>query len=89
VHRGVYAVGHEGLSDRGRMIAAGPGAALSHRTAAYLWKLLPSMPPFPEVTLTDRAPRRRENLRAHHAKRLGLPVTTPLQTIAPRRWCKC
>ena len=39
VCQGVYAVGHEALSDRGRMIAAllaaGPGAALSHRTAAY------------------------------------------------------
>jgi hypothetical protein len=92
VHQGVYAVGHEALSERGRMIAAllaaGPGAALSHRTAAYHWKLLCSMPRFPDVTLIDRAPRRRENLRVHHAKRLdvttheGLPVTTPLQTIA-------
>lgn len=92
VHRGVYAVGHEALSDRGRMIAAllaaGPGAALSHRTAAYLWKLIPSMPTFVDITLTDRAPRRRENLRVHHAQRLdttthqNLRVTTPLQTIA-------
>jgi hypothetical protein len=46
------------------------------------------MPQCPDVTLTDRAPRRRENLRVHHAKRLdvtthqGLPVTMPLQTIA-------
>jgi hypothetical protein len=92
VHRGVYAVGHEALSDRGRMIAAllaaGPGAVLSHRTAAYHWRLLPSMPQLPDVSLTDRAPRTRENLRVHRAKRLditthrGLPVTTPLQTIA-------
>jgi very-short-patch-repair endonuclease len=92
VHQGVYAVGHEALSDRGRMIAgllaAGPGAALSHRTAAYLWKLTPSMPPFVDVTLTDRTPRRRANLRVHHAQRLdttthqNLRVTTPLQTIA-------
>ena len=45
VHRGVYAVGHEALSDRGRMvaalIAAGPGAVLSHQTAAYLYQLIP------------------------------------------------
>jgi hypothetical protein len=92
VHQGVYAVGHEALSDRGRMIAAliaaGPGAALSHRTAAYHWRLLASMPQFPDVTLTDRAPRRRPGLLIHRAKRLdvtthqGLPVTTPLQTIA-------
>ena len=92
VHRGVYAVGHDALSDRGRMIAgllaAGPGAALSHRTAAYLWKLIPSMPPFIDVTLTGRAPRRRESLRVHRAQHLdttihrGLKTTTPLQTIA-------
>jgi very-short-patch-repair endonuclease len=91
-HQGVYAVGHEALSNRGRMIAAliaaGPGAALSHRTAAYHWKLLPSMPPFIDVTLTDRTPRRRHGLRVHHAERLEttthqqLLVTTPLQTIA-------
>jgi very-short-patch-repair endonuclease len=92
VHQGVYAVGHEALSERGRMIAAllaaGPGAALSHRTAAYLWKLIPSMPPFVDVTLTDRAPRRRHGLHVHQAQWLDttihqqLPTTTPLQTIA-------
>ena len=56
VHRGVYAVGHEALSDRGRciaaLLAAGPGAVLSHRTALALWKLIPSMPQLIEVTLT-------------------------------------
>jgi very-short-patch-repair endonuclease len=95
VHQGVYAVGHEALSDRGRMIAAllaaGPGAALSHRTAAYLWKLIPSMPPFVDVTLTGRTPRRRHGLRVHQAQALettthrGLRTTTPLQTIAQLR----
>jgi Transcriptional regulator, AbiEi antitoxin len=72
VQQGVYAVGHDALSDRGRMLAAllaaGPGAALSHRTAAYLWKLIPSMPQFPDVTLTDRAPRTRNGLRVHRAE---------------------
>jgi hypothetical protein len=47
VAQGVYAVGHEAVSDRGRMIAAllaaGPGAVLSHETAGYLWKLIPSL----------------------------------------------
>ena len=91
VHRGVYAVGHEALSDRARMIAgllaAGPGATLSHSTAAALWKLTPSMPQFVEVTLTQRVPRTRSDLRVHQAKHLDatthqrLPVTTPLQTL--------
>jgi very-short-patch-repair endonuclease len=92
VHQSVYAVGHEALSDRGRMIAAllaaGPGAAISHQTAAYLWKLTPSMPQFIDVTLTDRTPRTRDGLRIHRARPLhtttrhGLPVTTPSQTLA-------
>jgi hypothetical protein len=91
LYRGVYAVGHEAVSDRGRMtaalLAAGPDAALSHRTAAFLWKLIPSMPPFAEVTCTHRRPRNRRGLTIHEAKTLdttrrhGLHVTTPLQTV--------
>ncbi|MGI8780672.1 MAG: DUF559 domain-containing protein [Solirubrobacteraceae bacterium] len=92
IHQGVYAVGHEAISDRGRMIAgllaAGEGAVLSHRTAAHLWRLIPSMPPFVEVTLTQRRPRSRKGLVVHEANALDttayrrLPITTPLQTIA-------
>src|SRR4051812_10827827 len=41
VHRGVYAVGHPVLGARGRWMAAvlacGPGAVLSHASAAALW----------------------------------------------------
>ena len=41
IHRGVYAVGHPKLSDRGRWMAAvlacGDGAVLSHLSAAELW----------------------------------------------------
>lgn len=43
VFRGVYAVGHPGLSLDGRrhaaVLAAGPVAALSHLTAADIWKV--------------------------------------------------
>jgi very-short-patch-repair endonuclease len=95
IHQGVYAVGHEDLGDRGRMIAgllaAGDGAVLSHRTAAFLWKLLPSMPPFIEVTLTQRVPRQRVGVVVHQAKRLdttrhkALLVTTPRQTLTQLR----
>jgi predicted transcriptional regulator of viral defense system len=39
VHRGVYAVGHRTLTVEGRLVAAllyaGPGAMLSHATAAW------------------------------------------------------
>jgi very-short-patch-repair endonuclease len=45
VHRGVYAVGHRLLSQRGRWMAAvlfgGPEAVLSHRSAAELWGIAP------------------------------------------------
>ncbi|HEX6602147.1 MAG TPA: type IV toxin-antitoxin system AbiEi family antitoxin domain-containing protein, partial [Solirubrobacterales bacterium] len=41
IHRGVYAVGHRGLSLHGRFMAAvlacGEGAVLSHGSAAVLW----------------------------------------------------
>ena len=91
VYRGVYALGHAALTPLGRLVAAllaaGPGAILSHRTAAALWQLIPSMPPFAEVTLTDRRPRHRPGLVIHHkpsverTRRHGLPLTTPLATI--------
>jgi very-short-patch-repair endonuclease len=46
IHRGVYAVGHEALTWRGRLVAAvyacGPGAVASHRAAGALHGLLGS-----------------------------------------------
>jgi very-short-patch-repair endonuclease len=46
VHRGVFAVGHAGLSREGLWMAAvlavGPGAALSHFSAGTLWGVLGS-----------------------------------------------
>jgi Transcriptional regulator, AbiEi antitoxin len=44
IHRGVYAVGHAGVPLEGRFLAAvkacGPGAVLSHYSAAALWGLV-------------------------------------------------
>ncbi len=44
IHRGVYAAGHTVLSREGRwaaaVLACGPGAVLSHRSAAALWGML-------------------------------------------------
>ncbi len=91
VHRGVYAVGHAALPPRGLLVAgllvAGAGSALSHRTAAHLWKLTSSMPPSVEITTTDRSPRQRPGLVFHHTTDLdayirdGLPLTTPIRTL--------
>jgi very-short-patch-repair endonuclease len=54
IHRGVYAVGHRGLSREGRWMAAvlacGPGAVLSHMSAGQLWGMLRNrQPPSPAV----------------------------------------
>jgi very-short-patch-repair endonuclease len=91
LHRGVYAVGHDALPTRGRLVAgllvAGPNAALSHRTAAGLWKLTPSMPQLVEVTTTTNRPRSRPGLAFHRARELDtrirddLPVTSPIRTL--------
>ncbi len=91
MYRGVYAVGHDAVPIRGRLVAAllvaGAGAALSHRTAAYVLTLLPSMPPFVEVTTTIGRRSNRPGLVFHHATDLdttlrhGLPITTPIRTL--------
>jgi hypothetical protein len=55
VHGGVYAVGHPLLGREGRwtaaVLAAGPGAALSHAAAAALWEVRPSSATKTDVTV--------------------------------------
>ena len=93
VHRGVYAVGHAALSDHGRATAAllvFPGAAvLSHRSAAWLWGLLPTAPQEAEITVAARGNTRR-GLQVHRVWSLpdeerttyeGLPVTSVARTL--------
>jgi Transcriptional regulator, AbiEi antitoxin len=90
IHPGVYAVGHRALCTEGRLLAAilyaGPGAALSHASAAHWWRLLPYLPQITEVT----SPRRRRSLtdvRVHHLKPVervmhrGLPLTPVAKTL--------
>ena len=91
LYRGVFAVGHDAVSPRGRLVAgllaAGPCVALSHRTAARLWKLTLSMPQFVEITTTNRSRRSREGLILHETQAPdvtllhALPVTTPVRTL--------
>jgi hypothetical protein len=79
VFRGVYAVGHAALSDAGRLhaalMAAGPSATLSHRTAAALHQLTPSMPPFVEVTTPANPRRSRPGLIIHATRNPPAVVT--------------
>jgi hypothetical protein len=90
IHRGVYALGHPSVPIEGRLVAAvihaAPGAALSHRTAAWWWQLLPDVPGVIEVssaTKVGSVP----GVIVHHVRRVELtrhrrfPVTTVARTL--------
>ena len=95
LHHGVYAVGHTVLTGHGRwmaaVLAAGPGATLSHASAAALWDLRRSAATIVDVSVPGRAGRiKRPGLRIHRPRTLraseagtreGIPVTTPARTI--------
>jgi very-short-patch-repair endonuclease/predicted transcriptional regulator of viral defense system len=97
VHRGVYAVGHPGLTDPGRWLAAvlalGDEAVLSHHPAGTLIGFLPQSrndhrPPI-DVTVPRRL-KPRDGIRPHVARGLrtsdvtrreAIPVTTAARTL--------
>jgi very-short-patch-repair endonuclease len=91
LHRGVYLVGalESALTKpAAALLATGPNAAISHRTAAELWGVLPPAPTEPiHITLLDANRRARHGIRIHHAQTLdtrqrhGLRVTSPAQTL--------
>jgi hypothetical protein len=97
IHQGVYAVGHTGLPETGRWMAAvlagellGREAFLSHSSAAALWGLLPTATPIEIVVRGYAGKARRRGVRLHRSQildevhtdvRLGIPVTTPARTI--------
>jgi hypothetical protein len=99
IHRGVYAVGHPAASQHAKWMAAvlacGPSAVLSHRSAAALWELLRPIEGPVEVSIRTKNGRRpRYGIRVH--RRAGLPmqsltirslipVTVPWQTIEDLR----
>lgn len=95
VERGVYAVGHDGLTDRGRwmagVLACGAGAVLSHRSAASLWSLRRPGLPLIDVSVPRHTSRKsRGHLRVHRSRCLpysdvtrkhAIPVTKPARTL--------
>ena len=104
VHRGVYAVGHPTLTFEGRCLAAvlalglrhgRPGPAVSHRSAAALWGLLPAADGPVDVSLLDRGGRRpREGIALHRPTGLlsvdltswnRIPITRPRRTLRDLR----
>jgi predicted transcriptional regulator of viral defense system len=88
LHQGVYAVGHRPPSPLATAIAAvlacGPDAVLSHRSAAALWRILPRWPTTPEVTTPGK--HRLPGIHVHRTRHTeattnyGIRVTTPLRT---------
>ena len=93
LHRGTYAVGHPNVSVEGRFLAAvkacGPGAVLSHFSAAALWGMVDWDGRYPEVTVRDTTPRIHPGLVVHRTRvleasdrrrRKGIPVTSPSRT---------
>lgn len=95
LYRGVYAVGHTKLSDKGRLLAAalayGPGAVVSHESAAYLWSMSPTCPPLVHVTVPGTARRaKRKGIVLHYSRTLTTGDTTlrhniPVTTLARTR----
>lgn len=91
VHRGVYAVGHPPLTRRAwwmaAVLAAEPGAALSHRTAAALHEIRPTERGVIELTARRRCVRPGLEVRVailpadEQTVVAGIPVTTASRTL--------
>jgi very-short-patch-repair endonuclease len=94
LYRGVYAVGHAAIGERGRMraalLAVGADAVLSHASAARAWGLAPRAADPVELTVVGRQVRSRPDLVVHGALSLapddvrrvdGLLATSPARTL--------
>jgi very-short-patch-repair endonuclease len=93
LHRGVYAVGHLALTSRARELAAvlacGPDALLSHRSAGRLWGIVRASTARTEVTAPrSRGPR--QGIVVHRSRAIGeddrawidaIPVTSLARTV--------
>jgi hypothetical protein len=100
IHRGVYAVGHTDLSQRGlalgAVLAVGPGALLSYRSAGWLWGIWRGAPePFEVTSTIPRRHRAPAGLVRHRARNLedhdrvivdGIPVTSIARTLLDLAW---
>jgi len=94
-HHGVYLLDPPERASRVTLLTAaveacGPGAVLSHQSAAELWGLLPAHAGLIEVTMVIRCSGDRPEIRRHRVGELdpadirtrhGIPVTSPARTI--------
>jgi predicted transcriptional regulator of viral defense system len=94
VHRGVYAVGRPHLTQRGHWLAAvlacGPKAVLSHRSAAALHGISRDNRAKTDITLSSPSARPRAGIEVHRSSTLrpsditvvgGIPCTTVARTL--------
>jgi predicted transcriptional regulator of viral defense system len=94
IHQRVYSVTPEVMTERGGFMAAvlacGPEAVLSHRSAAYLWGLVETWERPIDVTAPNRRGRSPEGVAAHRDGSLqpidkailhGIPCTTVSRTL--------
>jgi predicted transcriptional regulator of viral defense system len=94
IHRTVYSLAPEVMTERGRFMAAvlacGPDAVLSHRSAAYLWGLVDSWQAPIDVTAPNRRGRSPEGVAAHRDGSLqpidkttlhGIPCASVARTL--------
>ncbi len=93
LHYGVYAVGHRALTPAGRwmgaVLAAGPGAVLSHRSAAALWGIRPTAGSRIDVMVPGSGRRNRPGIAVHvtreldrdRTERAGIPITSIARTL--------
>lgn len=71
------------------MLACGPGAVLSHRSAASLWRIREGEGPRPDVTTSSGSARRHPGIHVHRSSlaaddrvvHAGIPVTSPARTL--------
>jgi very-short-patch-repair endonuclease len=94
VARGVYALGRHSISDRGRIhaavLACGPGAIVSHRSAAFLLGIGGRLPRVVDVIVPSQRGREIDAVRVHMVPRPapselvlvdGIPCTGAARTI--------
>jgi very-short-patch-repair endonuclease len=94
LYRGVFLLGHPrpiaGARELAAVLACGRDAALSHLSAAGLWRLLPGREGDVDVTVPGRNPGRKPGIRVHRVsaldprdiRKLGeIAITSPARTI--------
>ena len=94
VHFGVYAYGHRCLTANGHRMAAvlafGPTAVLSHRSAGAMWELLSTRQRRADVTVPGTSRVSRPRIHVHRTRDLpaveitsvdGVPITSVARTI--------